>query len=103
MLIRQFHVSFLGGAPTSMCHFFTFYLKNRTSYDSSFWYTNVKWWYLQAFFFIFLNFDFLGFYLFKGNNGNSRKMFAVFSEIKLNPPERRPCFQVLENGNIGQK
>ena len=26
---------------------FTLYLRNRTSYDCGFWYTFVKWWYLQ--------------------------------------------------------
>ena len=94
--------SFLGGAPTSICHFFRLsicrapYLRNRTSsnqaflsffwnfgflgkkwtkmnvnnyichmsylrksmaYDHVFWYTCVKWWYLQVFFFFF-NFHF---------------------------------------------
>ena len=31
----------------------TSYLMNLTSYDFSFWYTCVKWWYLQHFFFYF--------------------------------------------------
>ena len=29
------------------------YLRSRTSYNSGFWYTCVKWWYLQQFFSIF--------------------------------------------------
>ena len=33
------------------------HLRNRTSCDHNFWYTCVKWWYLQVFFF---HFDFLG-------------------------------------------
>ena len=32
------------------------YLRNRTSYDHNFWYTYVKWWYLQAYFSFFQNF-----------------------------------------------
>ena len=46
-------------APTSICHFFrpsvrrAPYLRNRTSSDHDFWYTCVKWWYLQKCFFIF--------------------------------------------------
>ena len=36
-------------------------LRNSVAYDHDFWYTFVKWWYLQAFFFSFLwNFNFLG-------------------------------------------
>ena len=51
---------FLGGAPTSIPHFFwpfvcpsicrISYLRNRTSSNHNFWYTSVKWWYLQVFF-----------------------------------------------------
>ena len=50
---------FLGGAPTSIPHFFCpfvcpsicriSYLRNRTSSNHNFWYTSVKWWYLQVF------------------------------------------------------
>ena len=68
--------TFLGGAPTSICYFFcpsacpsihlsiccAPYLRNRTSSDHNFWYTYVKWWYLQGFFSFFQNFDFLGFF-----------------------------------------
>ena len=56
---------FLGGAPTSVCHFFCpsvchpAYLRNRTSSDHNFWYTHIKWWYLQVLFSFFQNFDFL--------------------------------------------
>ena len=40
------------------------YLRNSIVYDHHFWYTCVKWWYLQTFFFfsVFQNFDFLGCY-----------------------------------------
>ena len=64
---------FLGGAPTSICHFFrpsacrASYLRNRTSPNHNFWYTCVKWWYLQAFLFIFLKFWLFG--LLKGQKG----------------------------------
>ena len=37
------------------------YLRNRASCDCVFWYTCVKWWYLQQFLFIFQNSDFSGF------------------------------------------
>ena len=37
------------------------YLRNCTSCDCRFWYTCVKWWYLQQSFSFFLNSDFLGF------------------------------------------
>ena len=67
---------FLDGEPTSVCHFYHSsmflsvcpsvhlsiyhapYLRNRTSSDHNFWYSSVKWWYLQAFFSIFLFFLF---------------------------------------------
>ena len=68
--------SSLGGAPTSICHFFcpsvclficpsvcrTPYLQNRTSSNYNLWYTCVKWWYLRAWFSFFWNFDFLDCY-----------------------------------------
>ena len=65
---------FLGGAFTSICHFFrpfvclpsicssiccAPYLRDRTSSNYNLWYADVKWWYLQNLFFIF-KFDFLG-------------------------------------------
>ena len=64
---------FLDGAPTSICHFFHLcdcqsvclstcrapYLRSCASCDHSFWYTCVKWWYLQTFSFIKI-FDFFG-------------------------------------------
>ena len=34
------------------------YLRNRRLSDHNFWYTCVRWWYLQAFFSFFQNFDF---------------------------------------------
>ena len=49
----------VGGAPTSICNFFhpsvrrTAYLRKRRSSDHNFWYTYVKWWYLQDFFHFF--------------------------------------------------
>ena len=36
------------------------YLRNSIAYEHNFWYTCVKWWYLQVFFFFFRNFDFWG-------------------------------------------
>ena len=36
------------------------YLRNNAAYDHDFWYTIVKWWYLQVVFSFFQNFDFLG-------------------------------------------
>ena len=40
----------------------TLYLRNCTSYDCGFWYTCVKWWYPQQYFFSFFqNSDFSGF------------------------------------------
>ena len=60
---RKCSISFLGWAPTSICHFFcpsvcppvccAPYLRNCTSSDHNFWYTYVKWWYLQGVFFNF--------------------------------------------------
>ena len=56
-------MQFLGGTPTSICHFFcpfvcpstchVPYLRNQTSSNHNFWYTCVKWWYLPAFFHFF--------------------------------------------------
>ena len=48
----------------------TSYLKNTISYNHDFWYTSVKWWYLQAFFFLFL---FLNFYFLGCKGGKSEK------------------------------
>ena len=42
------------------------YLKNCISSGHNFWYTYVKWWYFQAFFSFFQNFDFLGCWGVKG-------------------------------------
>ena len=62
--------SFLGKAPTSMCHFFcpsvrlsiyhAQYFRNHTSSNQDFWHTCVNWWYLQAFFFFFFIFFIFG-------------------------------------------
>ena len=51
--------NFLGGAPTSLCHFFrpsvyssvhrALYPRKCTSFDRNFWYPYMKWWYLQVF------------------------------------------------------
>ena len=63
---------FLGGAPTSICHIFcpSFchapYLRNHISSDHNFWYTYVKWWYLQVFFSFCQNLYFLGSWGVKG-------------------------------------
>ena len=38
------------------------YLRNRTSRDHDFWYTCIKWWYLQQLFSFFQNSDFSGFW-----------------------------------------
>ena len=38
------------------------YLTNGVAYDHDFWYTCVKWWYLQTFFVIFSKFWFFGFF-----------------------------------------
>ena len=57
---------FLGGAPTSLCHFFhlsvrrIWHLRNRTSSNHNLWYSRVKWWYLQVYFSFFWSFYFLG-------------------------------------------
>ena len=40
----------------------TSYLGNCTSYNCGFWYTCIKWWYLQHFFSFFQNTDISGFY-----------------------------------------
>ena len=60
------NIDFLGGTPTSICHFFhpsvrlAPYLRNRTTSSHSFLYTCVKW-YLHVFFvFFFLKFWFHG-------------------------------------------
>ena len=60
-------MSILGGAPTSICHFFLPSVRpsptisqELTSSEHTFWYTCVKWWCLQVFFHFFLSFDFSG-------------------------------------------
>ena len=45
------------------------YLRNSITYDHDFWYTCVKWWYVQTFFFIlFFNFNFWAVSGMKGQN-----------------------------------
>ena len=57
--LRTASLNFLGGVPTSICHFFcpsvhrAPFLRNCTSSNHNFWYIYVKWWYLQALFFSF--------------------------------------------------
>ena len=46
------------------------YLRNSVAYDHDFWYTCVKWWYLQEFFSVFQSFVFL---VVRGRKG--QKMF----------------------------
>ena len=64
ILIFQFVRSVIGQKimqNNKKCIPFTWYLKNCTSYNCDFWYTCVKWWYLQQVFFIFSKFWFSGF------------------------------------------
>ena len=65
--VISIYLSFLGGAPTSIFHFFHLSVclsvvhlisGTRTSSDHNFWYAYLKWWYLQAFFFFFFFFIF---------------------------------------------
>ena len=58
--------------------------KNSLAYDHDFWYTFVKWWYLQAFFFFHFswNFHFLGCYLSKrAKNSPKWKITSVMRQI----------------------
>ena len=69
---------FLGGAHTSICYFFhpsvcpsvrrAPYLRNGTSSDHNIWYSYVKWWYVQVWFF-FSFFKILIFWAFRGVKG----------------------------------
>ena len=62
---------FLGGVPNCMCHFFcpcAPYLRYCTSSNHNFWYTWLKWWYLQVFFHFFRNLIFWAFRRVKGQN-----------------------------------
>ena len=71
--------TFLGGAPTSICHFFrlsfcpsvhhTPYLRNSTLSDHNFLHTYVKWLYLQVFFLNF--FKILIFWAVRGKSGHN--------------------------------
>ena len=51
-----------------ICH--SPYLRNSKPYDHDFWYTCVKWWYLQVFLSFYWNFDFWG--PIRGVKGKSR-------------------------------
>ena len=57
------------------------YLRNSIAYDNDFWYKCVKWWYLQVFFSLFWNFQFLSCRGAKGNciaqNKNSNYICLV--------------------------
>ena len=63
----------LGGAPTSICHFFCpcvcpsvcSCVMHHIIFDHYFWYTYVKWWYLQFVFFFFFFFHFIIIFFFK--------------------------------------
>ena len=76
---------FLGGASTSICHFFCpsvhpcVDLSVRPS-DHDFWYTYVKWWCLQAFSSFYKNLDFLGSYGGKRAK-NSRKWKITITSV----------------------
>ena len=61
--MRSFHHVFRWGTHLYMSHFpsvrHASYIRNRTSSNHNFWYTCVKWWYIQKFFF-FLKLCFFG-------------------------------------------
>ena len=96
VFFHLFLLVFLGGAPNSICHFFrpsvglsvrpsvhlsvcrAAYLMNRTSSDLNFWYTYIKWWYLQPFSSFFQNFRFLG-YLWGKRTKNGPKWIIITS------------------------
>ena len=61
------------------------YIRNRTSSNHGFWYTCVKWWYLQAFFFFFFFFFFwiFFFWVFWGLKGQK---IAQNEKQQLHPP-----------------
>ena len=64
--------------------FLTAYLRNCTLYDYGFWYTHVKWWYLQQFFFhFFQHSDFSGF-----SNFISKCQKEI---LRCGPPSSRVC------------
>ena len=52
----------------------TLYTRKRTSYDCGFWYTCVKWWYLQQVFF-FHFFKILIFQVFQSSSVNAKRKF----------------------------
>ena len=59
------------------------YLRIHTSCDHNFWYTRVKWWYLQAFFFFF--FEFFSKLIHQVDNGVKwQKILSVILDISGN-------------------
>ena len=65
----------------------TWYLRNYISYDCHLWYTCVKWWYLQVFFFIFSKFLIL-WVVTRGGEGGAKGQKIVQNEKKF----CLPCF-----------
>ena len=55
------------------------YLRNSKAYDYDFWYTCVKWWYLQGFFSVFLKFSFFGCYGGKSAKNSSKWKITITS------------------------
>ena len=85
------------------------YLRNCTSYDCGFWYTCVKWWYLQQFFSFFQKSDFSGFSKFinKCQKEILRcappssyvcdffvKLWLILSQLELSRTELAKCTQI---------
>ena len=61
------------------------YLRNCTSCDHKFWYTFVKWWYLQAFFSFFQNFDFVVCWVKRQKVVQNDKKFRLWCIISQEP------------------
>ena len=57
------------------------YLRNMRAYDHDFWYTIVKWWYLQVFFFIFLKI--LIFWVVRGIKRKKRSKWQKILSVML--------------------
>ena len=72
------------------------YLRNCTSYDFGFWYTRVKWWYLQQFFFLFLqNSDFSDF---------SKYINKCQKQIlRCAPPSSHVCDFIFSQSNFSRR
>ena len=58
----------------------TLYLRNCTTYDCGFWYTCVKWWYIQLFFHFFKILTFLGF---QGLSINAKRKFWGVPHLQM--------------------